>query len=124
LKGNFNIHLKDIEPPARADASEVELTMQPMQDHNASVTITFIDRYMLNLVIPACYAYQGDAPETIEETLQFVGISTKYVSEKQKQKARDWELGKKWRGQASSHESWFEMNHPMGSFAQARYLGY
>ncbi|OCK87559.1 uncharacterized protein K441DRAFT_709289 [Cenococcum geophilum 1.58] len=73
------------------------------------ITVTFINQFLLKMVVPRSIAYPQSPPPNTPKLLEFVGISKHFENEITSQE-------EKWEREKAEAESWFEMNHPMGSW--------
>lgn len=118
FNGNNSPDLEAFEAPKRADLSGVSIGIQ---DSDANVTVKFIDRCFLKLVVPRHIAYPQSSPSGTPELLEFVGISKDFGNERKRKREDGSVVRCQKQREVSPRESWFEMNHPMGSWAQSRW---
>jgi hypothetical protein len=116
---NITPDLEAFEVPKYAGLCSINIGVK---GSDANVTVTFINQFLLKMVVPRSIAYPRSPPPNTPELLEFVGISKNFENERTRQEKREREEAEarcRKQREVSPRESWFEMNHPMGSWAQS-----
>ncbi|EUC26730.1 hypothetical protein COCCADRAFT_10475 [Bipolaris zeicola 26-R-13] len=116
---NITPSLEVFEAPEYAGQPSVDIGVEGSDEN---ISVTFINQHLLKMAVPRSIACLLPPPSNTPELFEFVGISRHFKNKRtnqEKQKREEAEAKRRKQRDDSPRESWFEMNHPMGSWAQS-----